>query len=50
MVAARTTDTSEPLFKGTALEICMDNIRNYLPERAMAALNFMSEEATKPGK
>ena len=37
MVAVRTTNSSEPLFQVTALEVCVNNIRNYRPEKAMAA-------------
>ena len=50
MVAVRTTDTSEPLFQVTALEICMNNIRNYRPEKAMAATELCVIIGDKAGK
>ena len=37
MVTVRTTNTSEPMFQVTALEICIDKISNYLSVKAVAA-------------
>ena len=50
MMTVRTTNPCESLFQVTTLEICMNNIRNYRPEKAMAAAELFVIRSDETGK